>query len=273
MNYSPTEIKYRYALPVLHIDYVRRGRGEPLLLIQGMGAHHRMWGEWFLSLLEPHFDIVAFDHRGIGASDRADEPFGVPDLADDAAGVIDTVGWPDAHVFGISLGGMTAQELVLRHPDKVRTLTIGCSWAGGPDGIMSETSRRMVEAMATRDVDHSLRTGFEGNLSPRFTAEPGNFELYSTLSLAVKVPVPVVLMQWEAALAHNTADRLPTVSTPTLVLHGTADVGLVPANGKHIAGLIPGARLELLDGAGHLFWWEQADRTATLLRDHINSID
>lgn len=120
------------------IGYVRRGHGAPLLLlIQGMAGHHRFWGEWFLRMLEPHFDLVAYDHRGIGGGDRADEPFGTADLADDAAGLIRALGWRDAHVLGISLGGMTAQELVLRHPGLVRTVAIGCSWAGGPDGRLS----------------------------------------------------------------------------------------------------------------------------------------
>lgn len=263
-------------MPYVEVDgrrifHVRRGIGEPLLLIQGMAGHHRMWGERFLSLLERDFDVVAFDHRGIGTSGRADEPFNIADLADDAAGMIDALGWSDAHVFGISMGGMTAQELVLRHPELVRTVTIGCSWAGGPDGTMSATAYRLVEAVATGDADHSIRTGFEANLSSRFTADPANYATYRSLSLAARVPAPVVQMQFQAGLAHDTSKRLPTVSTPTLVLHGTADALLTAANGEHIAGLIPGARLELINGVGHLFWWEAPIRTVQLLREHARS--
>lgn len=247
------------------LAYVRRGQGEPLLLIQGMAAHHRMWGEWFLSALTPHFDVIAFDHRGIGTSDPVTEPFDVADLADDAAGVLRALDLPSAHVLGISLGGMTAQELTLRHPALVRTLTIGCSWAGGPGGVMSETARRVVEAIATKNVEHSLRTGYEANLSPRFAADPADYDRFATLSLAVRVPVPVVQMQWEAGQRHDTSARLPTVTTPTLVLHGTADAMLASINGKHIAGLIPAARLEQLTDVGHLFWWEEPQRTVELL--------
>jgi pimeloyl-ACP methyl ester carboxylesterase len=111
---------------------VRQGRGEPLLLIQGMGMHHRMWGAEFLDALTRRFEVVVFDHRGIGASDRADSAFTIADLAEDAAGLIHGLGFADAHVFGISMGGMVAQELAVRHPELVRTLSIGASWAGGP---------------------------------------------------------------------------------------------------------------------------------------------
>jgi 3-oxoadipate enol-lactonase len=248
------------------LDYVRRGRGAPLLLIQGMGAHHAMWGEELLSLLEAEFDIVAYDHRGVGRGDRADEAFSTADLAEDAAAVITSLGWSDALVFGISLGGMVAQELVLRHPELVRALAIGCTWAGGPDGVMSETSRRMVEAFATRDPDHATKTSFEANFSRRFAAEtPGLFEDYQNRALSVRVPAPVIQMQWQAALAHDTGDRLGAVNRPTTVLHGTADAGIPVVNGHRLAGLIPGAQLELFDGAGHLFWWEDPLRAAGVL--------
>jgi pimeloyl-ACP methyl ester carboxylesterase len=248
--------------------YIRRGRGEPLLLIQGMAGHHEMWGDWFLDLLEPHFDIVAFSHRGISTSSRADEPFTIADLADDAASVISAFGWQRAHIFGISLGGMVAQELALRHPSLVRTLTIGCSWAGGPGVTLAETARRMVDAMATRNAEHALKTGYEANLSQSFAADPENFARFARLSLAQRVPFPVVLMQWSAAQNHTSFERLPGLAAPTLVLHGTADAMMPAKNGSHIASLIPGSQLALLQGAGHLFWWEQPEEAANLLIKH-----
>ncbi|WP_165547337.1 alpha/beta fold hydrolase [Kribbella sindirgiensis] len=246
------------------LDGVRRGRGAPLLLIQGMAGHHEMWGEELLRELEGRFDIVAYDHRGVGRGDRADEPFTVADLADDAAAVIVAAGWTGAHVLGVSLGGMVAQELVLRHPSLVRSVALGCTTAGGADGVISETSYRMVEAIATRDVEHGLRTSFEANLSRRY-AVPGALEIYRRRALAVKVPVPVVLMQFQAALAHDSTDRLRDVDVPALILHGTADAGIPPVNARQLAELLPAAEVEWFEGAGHLFWWEEPDRTASAL--------
>lgn len=253
------------------LSYVRRGTGEPLLLIMGMSGHHQMWREDFLRLLEPHFDIVAYDNRGIGDSDRADAPFSIADLADDAAALIHAIGWSAAHVFGISLGGMIGQELVLRHPSVVRTLTLGCTWAGGEEGIMPDTSRRIVEAIATRDPDIAIPVGYEANLSPTYRSDPSHLAEYREISLAVRVPVPVVLMQWQAALALDTADRLPGITAPTMIMHGTLDAGIPVANAHQIAARIPGARLELFENIGHLFWWEDPERVAALLIEHAKA--
>ncbi|HEX4427873.1 MAG TPA: alpha/beta hydrolase, partial [Frankiaceae bacterium] len=110
----------------------RSGAGEPLLLIQGMSGTHLSWGEPFLSRLETDFDCVVFDNRGIGNSGAIDAQFTIADLAADALAVMDAAGLETAHVLGISMGGMTAQELALAHPDRLRTLTLGCTYCGGP---------------------------------------------------------------------------------------------------------------------------------------------
>jgi pimeloyl-ACP methyl ester carboxylesterase len=250
------------------LSYVRRGSGEPLLLIMGLSGHHQVWGEPFLAALAAEYDVVAFDHRGIGESDRAEAEFSITDLADDAAGVIEGIGWTSAHVFGISLGGMVAQQLALRHPELVRTLAIGCSYAGGRGSTMESPGLpRVLSAMMTHDPDLVARAGFEANVSPAYTADPAHFEEFKRNALAVKVPVPVVMMQAQAAAAHDTSAALPSLRVPTLVIHGTADEMLLFGNGEQIASLIPGARFELFEGVGHLFWLEDQDRTVRLLRE------
>jgi 3-oxoadipate enol-lactonase len=150
----------------------------------------------------------------------------------------------------------------------VRTLTIGCSWAGGPEGVLSETVQRMLAAMRTGNLEHSLRTAYEGNFSPQFTDDPANYRRFVELTLAQRAPAPVVMLQWQAVQQHNTSDRLAGITAPTLVLHGTADAGMAVSNGKQIASLIRDARLELLAGIGHVFWWEEPQRTAELLIKH-----
>jgi pimeloyl-ACP methyl ester carboxylesterase len=252
----------------MHLHHVRRGSGAPLLLIMGMSGHHRMWFEPFLTLLEKDFDVVAFDHRGIGTSDRADEPFTIADLADDAAGVLDTVGWDTAHVFGISLGGMVAQELALRHPARLRALALGCTYPGIGGDLTATGAQRIFGAIATQDEELAIRTAFEANLSATYAATPANFAVFREEAFAVQSPVPVVMMQAQAVAGHDALARLPQITAPTLVMHGTSDEMLAVANGKQIAEAIPGARLEIFEGAGHLFWWEHPERTAALLREH-----
>jgi pimeloyl-ACP methyl ester carboxylesterase len=250
--------------PRLH--HVRRGAGEPLLLIMGMGGHHRMWGEPLLGLLEPAFELVAFDHRGIGTSDRADDQFTIADLADDAARVLDEVGWDRAHVFGISLGGMVAQELALRYPERVRTLTLGCTYPGVGGDLTAPGPQRAIAAGLSGDRELSVRTMFEVNVSAAYAAAAGNFDVFREQALSVRVPIPVVLMQSQAVLGHDALARLSGITAPTMVIHGTADEMLLPANAELIAKAIPGAQLEMFEGVGHLFWWEEPERTASLLR-------
>src|SRR5438094_250084 len=116
----------------MDLHHVLGGDGEPLLLIQGMSGTHLSWGEEFLGALQDDFQTVSYDHRGIGLSPATSDPFSIADLAEDAAALLDRLGWESAHVLGISMGGMVAQELALAHPDRIRTLTLGCTYCGGP---------------------------------------------------------------------------------------------------------------------------------------------
>jgi pimeloyl-ACP methyl ester carboxylesterase len=251
--------------------YERRGTpgAPPLLLIQGMAGHHGIWGEPLLRRLEQDFDLVAYDHRGVGDSTDVPGPFTTADLAADAAAVLDVIGWHSAHVFGISLGGMVAQELALTSPERVRALVLGCTYAGGAGSTLDAPGpMRMLEAMNTGDAEASVRAAFHANLSPEYTADESRFEPFMTAALSVVVPVELVLRQAQSAFLHNTSDRLPALNAPTLVLHGDADDMVRYSNGVQIAKLVPGARLHTFQGVGHLFWWERPNETADLIRGH-----
>ena len=249
--------------------YVRRGSGEPLLLIQGMAGHVPIWGEPLLSRLEKDFDVVAYEHRGIGESDEVEGDFSITDLADDAVALLDVLGIASAHVFGISMGGMVAQELALRHPERVRRLVLGCTDAGGAERLLGPGPMEMFEAMQTGDRDKAVRAAFRANLSADFTADEANYAPFAEASLATRVRVPVVIAQAQAAFVHDAADRLGALRVPTLVLHGTADRMVPFANAERLVAVIPGAQLHSFDGAGHLFWWERPAEAAELVREHL----
>lgn len=252
----------------LHL--VRRGAGEPYLLIQGLSGTHASWGEPFLAALEPGLEPIAYDHRGVGRSAPHDGPFSIADLADDAAGLLDALRIERAHVLGISMGGMIAQELALRHPARVRTLALGCTYAGGPEGRITDRAviERLLEAMRSGDTERMLRTSYEINVSPAFAQDPAHYAAFREMAVSVPVAAPVVLDQLRATAVHDTSARLAAIAAPTLVVHGDADRMLDVANGRAIARAIPGARLEILEGVGHAFWWEQPERSAALLRAH-----
>jgi pimeloyl-ACP methyl ester carboxylesterase len=240
-----------------------------MLLIQGMSATHLTWGRPFLAALEQSFDCTAFDHRGMGRSGRAELPFTTADLAADAVGLLDALEIKRAHVVGISMGGMVAQELALAHPERLHTLTLGATYCGGPEGTLMdpEDVRMLGEAMTSGDRELVLRAMWEINLSPGFREDDSRYAAFREMATALPAPLPVILQQMRACAAHDTSSRLGGISTPTLVVHGSEDRMLAASNGRQIAALLS-TRLELLEGVGHMFWWEQPERSAALVRDH-----
>ena len=254
----------------VELFWERSGRGEPLLLIQGMSGTHLSWGEPFLSRLEPDFDCVVFDNRGIGNSAEVSAPFTIAELADDALAVMDAAGLEDAHVLGISMGGMIAQQLALKSPERLRTMPLGSPSPGGEGSslIAPEDAGPLVEALASGDLDRAIDAMYEVNLSPGFRADPTHFDDFKTMATSLPARQRTVQMQIQAVGGHDTQARLTEIEAPTLIIHGTEDKMIPVANGKLIAALIPGAKLEILEGVGHLFWWEQPQRAAELIRAH-----
>jgi 3-oxoadipate enol-lactonase len=250
--------------------YERSGAGEPLLLIMGMSGTHLTWGEPFLDALRKDFEVVIYDHRGMGKSGRTNPPFTIADLADDAAALLDELGWDSAHVVGISMGGMVGQELALRHPDRIRTLTLGCTYAGGEGSTLTspEVGTRLFESMQSGDRERALRVGWEINVSERFAADEEQYAEFRRRAIEVPANLPTIMAQIQAIQPHDTSARLGEITAPTLVIHGSDDEMLSYRNGEAIAQAIPGARLEVLDGIGHLFFWEDPERSAALIREH-----
>ena len=255
------------------IHYLQRGSGEPLLLIMGMSGTHLSWGEPFLEALARDFEVTIFDNRGVGKSSRVEPGYSIADLADDTAALIDSLGHASMHVTGISMGGMVAQELALRHPDKIRTLTLGCTYSGGEGSALSppETFERLQAGWTSGDRERALRTGWEVNVSETFAADEDAFAAFKKAALDLPVAVPVIMGQLQAISQHDTSARLDDVAAPTLVVHGTDDQMLPVANARMIAERIPGSRLEIFDGIGHLFFVEEPERSAELIREHARA--
>ncbi len=256
----------------IELDIERSGSRDrpPLLMIMGMSGTALHWGEPFLDGLREQFDLIAYDHRGVGASTRlTGGRVTIPEMAADAAALLDALELQDAHVLGISMGGMVAQELALAHPERVRTLTLGCTYCGGPGSALAAPGviERLAGAMTSRDREVAIRTGWEVNVSPQFAADEQAWSRFREIAERRAVAVPVVMAQMQAVMVHDAYERLPSLRMPTLVIHGTADELLPVANGRLIASLIPGAQLEVFDGVGHLFFWERPQRSAELVRE------
>ncbi len=254
----------------VEVSYERRGSGPPLLAIMGMSGTLLTWGEPFMGPLRERFEVIAYDHRGVGESSRMEAPFTIVELAADAAGLLDALEVESAHVLGISMGGMVAQELTLAVPDRVRTLALGCTYCGGPGSSLASpaVAQRLVESLRSGDRARAIRTAWEICVSPRFRDDAEAYDAYVARALQRPVARAVIMAQMQAIAAHDTSARLSEVRAPTLIVHGTADE-LIPVQNAHvIAGHMPDARLELLDDIGHLFFWELPQRSAELVCEH-----
>jgi 3-oxoadipate enol-lactonase len=256
--------------PTAELHYERAGSGEPLLLIQGMSGTHVAWGKPFLAPLREAFDVIAFDNRGIGLSAPIDGAFTIVEMAEDAAGLMDELGLESAHVVGISMGGMIAQELALPQPDRLRSLTLGCTYCGGPGPqLMPQANVEILAAgMMSGDRDKAIRAGYEVNLSPAFRADEDRYAAFHEMATSVPAAKRTIELQAQAIFGHDTSARLGEITTPTLIVHGTEDGVLPYLNGELIASLMPAARFETLEGVGHMFWWERPERSAELIREH-----
>jgi len=256
--------------PNAELHYERGGSGEPLLLIQGMSGTHVSWGEPFLEPLREHFDVTVFDNRGIGLSAPIDGPFTIVEMAEDTAALMGELGLESAHVVGISMGGMIAQELALAHPERLRSLTLGCTYCGGPGSQLmpEENARKLLGGLASGDREKAIRAGYEVNLSPAFSADESHFAAFHEMATSVPAAKQTIELQAQAIFGHDTSGRLGEISAPTLIVHGTEDGVLPYPNGELIASLMPSARLETLEGVGHMFWWEQPEVSADLIREH-----
>ena len=255
----------------IELDCERSGDGPPLLMIMGMSGTALSWGQPFLEELRGDFEVIAYDHRGVGSSSRLEGPITIRQMAQDASGLLAALEIESAHVLGISMGGMVAQELALAHPERMRTLSLGCTYCGGPDSVPTdiEVLRRIADARRSGDRELALRTSWEINVSPKFAAEDEQWAAFVARAMRRSVAVEVIEQQGLAIVGHDTSARLHRIRLPTLVMHGSLDQLLPVANGRIVAELIPDSHLEIFDGVGHLFFLERPQRSAELLRAHV----
>jgi 3-oxoadipate enol-lactonase len=237
------------------IYWDEQGSGDPLLLIMGLGYPS---GAWYRTrpALSRKYRTIALDNRGVGQSDMPVGPYPIPIMASDAAAVLDAAGVGSAHVFGISMGGMIAQEFALQYPKRVRSLVLGCTTAGGPHAVRAEPeATQMLMARATMTQEEAAQAALP------FIYDPGTPKHLIDEDLAIRRPwfprQEAYTAQLQGILAWECYSRLAQIAAPTLVIHGESD-RLVPAgNGKLIAENIPGAKLVMLPHASHIFTTDQ----------------
>jgi pimeloyl-ACP methyl ester carboxylesterase len=251
----------------VELYYESTGSGDPVLLVMGLGMAATGWWRT-VAVLAERFRVLAFDNRGSGRSDTPKGPYSIVRFAADAAAVLDAAGEKDAHVYGISLGGMIAQELALSHPERVRSLVLGASTPGGVEHVLPDK-----ETLGF--IQRRASMGFEEGV---WASIPYNYGAATRTAHAERLGADIVerlryppdaegyKAQLAAAWGWDATARLAELDLPALVLHGDEDRIIPVENGRRLARAIQGARYEELAGAGHLYPTDEPRADREVLR-------
>lgn len=249
----------------MRIAWEERGSGAPLLLIQGLGYARWSW-EPIVEGLAERYRVLFFDNRGIGESDKPEGPYTARLMADDALQVLDEAGVDRAHVLGASLGGMIAQELAAAAPERVEKLVLCCTTPGGEATVpMPAVTVQLFAEAPTLAPDVALRRFVENALGP----EPPAALVEELYGRRLANPPDPAGWQAQAAAGLGFAGVDAPIDKPVLLVTGTADNVVDPRNTDVLAERIPGARAERLEGAGHLFFWEQPEAFVRIVSEFL----
>ncbi len=231
----------------ISISYKVDGKGEPLVMIMGFSANRSGWTAQ-IPFFRKYYQTVTFDNRGVGKSGKPQGPYSTRMMADDTMGLMDHLGIERAHVLGVSMGGMIAQELAINYPQRVNKLVLASTYAcqNGTSGDAPEQAKladlppqRVASAMiglALNRPIYKFTFGVMGMIESRFIGVSGRAGIAG---------------QMEACRKHNTLERLALITAPTLVIVGTQDRVIAPVSSDVIANKIPNARLVKLEGGSH----------------------
>ncbi|MCH8995310.1 MAG: alpha/beta fold hydrolase [Chloroflexi bacterium] len=258
----------------IDIYYEECGSGEPLLLIMGWGGNATTWKPQIPGLAE-QYRLLVFDNRGVGRTSAPDGPYTIGEMVADTVGLMDALELPWAHVFGISLGGMIAQELALRHPARVGTLILGCTSPGSRRAPGAEQLRSDIaafrEATDGRSPDLEWFSDFLKRLWTEEALAKSDSYLQDFVFSLIRFPPKRhgLRSQADAVSGHDAYRRLHRIRHPTLVITGAEDTLIDPQNSTILAERIPGAELRLFAGLKHAFHLERPDLVNAVIIDFI----
>ncbi len=236
----------------IKINYKVEGQGEPLVMIMGFTSPRSAWSSQ-VPFFKKFFRVITFDNRGVGKSDKPAGPYTTRMMADDAAKLMEYLSIKQARVLGASMGGMIAQELAINYPEKITKLVLACTYCC-KDGVSGDAPeqkelinlppRKMQAAMARLACNKPMNKFILGNMAAIMS-----FLMGSAANAGIEG-------QAAACASHNTLDRLPSITSPTLVIVGTGDRIISPVSSEVIAKAIPGSTLVKIEGGSHMFFME-----------------
>lgn len=247
------------------------GDGDPVLLIPGLGATRHVF-EPILPALLRHRRVITYDPRGVGDSGRGSATLSMELLAGDAAAVITAAGLDSAHVVGASMGGVVAQRLAVDSPGRVRRLVLAATHPPAPHNVpAAPAAMQALLGRGARTPEDAYRVACTVLYSTRFQRTHRGF-IDEQVRVRATHPVPARVFREQMAALRQPSDlygRLPGITAPALVLHGTADLVAPFENARLLVHRIPGARLRDFDECGHLFFHERPDETARVVHEFL----
>jgi len=252
------------------IYWEAHGQGEPVLLIMGLGATMALWHR-VTPILSDKYRTILLDNRGAGRSDAPPGPYSITQMADDALAVLDAAGAPKAHVFGASMGGMIAQELALNHPERVRSLILGCTAVGGNAAVLAD--REVGVALASR-VTLPPHQAARVMVPYTYDASTPRERVEEDVAIRERTAISndAFNAQYQAIRSWpGTLDRLGALAMPVLVIHGETDRLVPPENGRILARAIPHSKLVMIPHASHIFFTDQPEAPQAAILSFLSS--
>ncbi len=256
----------------VELYYEEHGSGDPLLLIMGLAADSQAW-MFQIPDFAKQYRVIAFDNRGVGRSSKPAGPYSIHEMADETAGLLGVLGIDRAHVVGVSMGGMIAQELVLRHPERVRALVLACTYPE-PDADIERTRQFTLQQFGgSIDASGAMHVDLKA-INPMMFMQQLLPNVFNQTFIEKELPklmqifagalqygfsMEAILGQVGAVMSHKATDRLHQIKSPTLVITGDADRLVPPAGSEILAREIPNAKLVKIPGGSHGFNFETPD--------------
>ena len=255
------------------IYYEVHGNGAPLVLIMGLRRNIEWWYKQ-LPDLSVHYQVIIFDNRGGGRTDKPPGEYSIAQFADDTAGLMHGLGLQHAHILGISMGGYIAQELAIRYPKMVDSLILGCTSAGGASAVTmsAERAEKFVDIQGLTP-EEILQKNMDIFFSDSFIRNnPEAVKIFAELSMRWYQPAEAFIQQFNACQKHDTVNRVHLIKAPTLILSGDDDPLIPPQNSVILKELMPHAHLKMFPTLRHCFFIEDSERFNQTVLEFLESI-
>ena len=255
----------------INIYYEVHGEGFPLVMITGSAADVNWWIPETIESLSHFFKTIIFDNRGTGRTDKPDIPYSIQMMANDTIGLMDALLIQKAHILGVSLGGMIAQEIAINYPEKIERLILCCTGCGGSKAVIpSNKIIRMMTTVRNKTPEKFVDTLVNVCLTDNFKKNnPGFVAAYKERAMEYVISLKSYQHQMQANMSFNSYIKFKRIKASTLIMHGKEDVVVPPGNAEVLVNKIPNAKLVMLDNTGHLIFQPEPEKVVNTTKDFL----